>query len=146
MEHENTGLWNIPGGVPEPDELIGRDHLIDVLWNLLTGNNLLLIAPRRFGKTGVMRHILKKPRPGYHVVYMEVEDVSTPENFAAELIATLLENDKIRKFFSGLKLICPFSPHFHDFTAEFMPDHSRVLRNVIGHTFMVAALFGSFIG
>ena len=103
MEQENFGLRNIPGAVPEPDELIGRDHLIDVLWDQLAGNNLLLIAPRRFGKTGVMRHVLKKPRPGYHVVYIEVEAISTPESFAAELIAALLANDKVRSILSNIK-------------------------------------------
>ncbi len=96
-------LRNLPGGVPEPEELIGRDHLIDVLWSQLAGNNILLVAPRRFGKTGVMRHVQKCPRPGYLPVYLDVEDISTPEAFAAELIGTLLEHNRLRSILSNAK-------------------------------------------
>ena len=58
-------IRSLPGGVPEPDELFGREHLIQCVWELLAGNNIYLVAPRRFGKTGVMAHILKRPREGY---------------------------------------------------------------------------------
>jgi hypothetical protein len=96
-------LRNLPGGVPEPEELIGRDHLINVLWEQLAGNNILLVAPRRFGKTGVMRHILKKPRSGYLPVYVDVEDISSPDAFATELVALLLQQAQLRKLFASVK-------------------------------------------
>ena len=72
-------LRSLPGGVPEPEELIGRDHLIDVIWNQLAGNNILLVAPRRFGKTGVMRHVLKCPRDGYLPVSIEAGEILEAE-------------------------------------------------------------------
>ena len=97
------GLRNLPGGVPEPDELIGRDHLIHVLWEQLAGNNILLVAPRRFGKTGIMRHVLKRPRTGYLPVYLEVEDASTPEMFAAELLSAVLAQGRLRKLLDSAK-------------------------------------------
>ena len=96
-------IRSLPGGVPEPDELIGRDHLINVLWDHLAGSNILLVAPRRFGKTGVMRHVLKRPRTGYLPLYLEVEDIHTHEAFAAELIGALLEQDRLRSLISGMK-------------------------------------------
>ena len=96
-------LRSLPGGVPEPEELIGRDHLIDVLWNQLAGNNVLLVAPRRFGKTGVMRHVLKRPREGYLPVSIEAGEMSEPETFAAEMICALLEQYKLRGFLSKVK-------------------------------------------
>ena len=96
-------LRSLPGGVPEPEELIGRDHLIDVLWNQLAGNNILLIAPRRFGKTGVMRHILKRSRPEYLPLYLEVEEIASPEAFASELIRALLEQNRLRGILSAAK-------------------------------------------
>jgi hypothetical protein len=98
-----VNLRSLPGGVPEPEELIGRDHLIDVLWNQLAGNNILLVAPRRFGKTGVMRHVLKRPRPKYLPLYLEVEEIASPEAFASELIRALLEQSRLRSILSAAK-------------------------------------------
>jgi hypothetical protein len=96
-------IRSLPGGVPEPDELFGREHLIQCVWDLLEGNNIYLVAPRRFGKTGVMAHILKRPGEGYLPVYLDVEDVHDPDQFAAELIAALLEHDKLRSYLSAAK-------------------------------------------
>ena len=97
------GIRNLPGGVPEPDELFGRDHLIGMLWEQLRGCNVLLVAPRRFGKTGVMRHVLKRPRDGYVPVYIEAENLYDPVEFAAELVSALLEHSKLRRLLTGMK-------------------------------------------
>jgi hypothetical protein len=96
-------IRSLPGGVPEPDELFGREHLIQCVWDLLAGNNIYLVAPRRFGKTGVMAHVLKRPREGFLPVYLDVEDVHDPDRFASELIAALLEHDKLRSTLSAAK-------------------------------------------
>jgi hypothetical protein len=96
-------IRSLPGGVPEPDELFGREHLIQCVWEFLAGNNIYLVAPRRFGKTGVMAHILKQPREGHVPVYLDVEDVHDPDRFAAEMIAALLERDKLRSYLSAAK-------------------------------------------
>ena len=96
-------LRNLPGGVPEPDELIGREHIISVLWGQLAANNILIVAPRRFGKTGIMRHVLKRPQAGYLPVYLDVEDISAPEGFVTELLAALFEHDRLRKFVTSIR-------------------------------------------
>ena len=93
----------LAGGVPEPEELFGREHTINYIWEQLRGNNVLLVAPRRFGKTGVMSHLLKRPRPGYVSVYLEVEDIHDPEVFCSSLIAALLEHSKLRTIISQTK-------------------------------------------
>ncbi len=93
----------LAGGVPEPEELFGRDHTINYIWEQLRGNNVLLVAPRRFGKTGVMNHLLKRPRPGYIAVYLEVEDIHDPAAFCSGLIAALLEQSKLRAIVSQAK-------------------------------------------
>jgi hypothetical protein len=94
---------SIAGGVPEPDELFGRAHTIDFIWEQLQGNSVFLVAPRRFGKTGVMGHLLKRPRPGYLPVYLEVEELHDPDRFAAALVAALLEQSKLRAVISKTK-------------------------------------------
>lgn len=95
-------IRNLPGGVPEPEELIGREHLIEVLWAELDANNILLVAPRRFGKTGVMRYVLKRPHDNYIPVYIDVEDISDPKNFASEILAAILEQNKLRKIITSI--------------------------------------------
>ena len=93
----------LAGGVPEPEELVGREHIINYIWEQLAGNNILLVAPRRFGKTGVMRHLLKRPRSGHLAVYLDAEDFHDPEEFCSNLIAAILEHSKLRKLVCGIK-------------------------------------------
>jgi hypothetical protein len=85
----------LAGGVPEPEELFGRDHTINYIWEQLRGNNVLLVAP--------MNHLLKRPRSGYVAVYLDAEDVHDPEVFCSNLIAALLEHSKLRTVISGAK-------------------------------------------
>lgn len=93
----------LAGGVPEPEELVGREHIINYIWEQLAGNNILLVAPRRFGKTGVMAHLLKRSRPGYLPVYLDVEDFHDPEELCSNLVAALLEHSSLRTIISGIK-------------------------------------------
>ncbi|MBZ5724399.1 MAG: hypothetical protein LAP87_05320 [Acidobacteriia bacterium] len=95
----------LAGGVPEPEELFGREHTIRFIWEQLRGNNILLVAPRRFGKTGVMNHLLKRTEPGYVAVYLDVEDVHDPEVFCSNLIAGLLEHNGLRSIIAGTKAL-----------------------------------------
>jgi hypothetical protein len=87
---------NIPGNVPEPEELYGRQSLLDNLWRAIAANNILLLAPRRFGKTGVMGHVLKQPRPGYLPVYFDLEDVDSPHEFVWRVAREVLAQDRLR--------------------------------------------------
>jgi len=96
-------IRNIVGNVPEPDELYGREDFIEHLWRQIRGNNILLLAPRRFGKTGVMRHVLLKPREGYLPIYLDLEDVNAPEEFLWRLTRELLSNDRLRRFLQKAK-------------------------------------------
>lgn len=45
------------GGVPRGEDYFGREDLIENLWARLKRDNVLLVAPRRFGKTGAIRFI-----------------------------------------------------------------------------------------
>ena len=135
------GLRNLPGAVPEPEELIGRDHVIDVLWMELTANNILLVAPRRFGKTGVMRHVLKLPRENYCPVYIDVEAVSDPENFATELLGAILEHSKLRKtitFVKGVprRVMDFITDHFDELGAE---EFRIKLKETLGQSWQTVA-------
>ena len=96
-------IRNIVGPVPDPDELFGREVLIENLWRQLNGNNVLLLAPRRFGKTGIMRHALLRPQEGFVPVYLDLEDVDTPSEFVWRITQALLQDDRWRSFLQGAK-------------------------------------------
>src|SRR3989304_6203784 len=91
------------GQIPEPDELYGREEFIQHIWRLIEANNILLLAPRRFGKSGVMRHILLNPQAGYFPLSFELEDVDSPEEFVWRVTKELLGRDKLRNLLSHAK-------------------------------------------
>ena len=101
LEHHK--IRSLVGQIPEPEELYGREDFIDHLWRLLEGNNVLLLAPRRFGKSGVMRHIFLKPRAGFLPLSFELEDVDSPEEFVWRVTKELLAQDSFRAVLSHTK-------------------------------------------
>ena len=94
---------SLVGQIPEPEELYGREDFIDHLWRMLEANNILLLAPRRFGKSGVMRHVLLNPRPRYLPLSFDLEDVDSPEEFVWRVTKELLTHNKIRTFLCGVR-------------------------------------------
>jgi len=94
---------SLVGGIPEPDELFGRSEFIGHLWKMLEANNILLLAPRRFGKSGIMRDVLLNPRAGYLPLSFELEDVDSPEEFVWRVTKELLAHDKIRALLAKTK-------------------------------------------
>lgn len=94
---------NIVGNVPEPDELFGRNDLLDTLWRQIRTNNILLLAPRRFGKTGIMHHVLTCPERGFLPMYLDLEDVDSPSEFVWRLLRELLSESRFRSALQGLR-------------------------------------------
>ncbi len=94
----------------DPRRVVGRDRLIQRIWRKLEGSSLRFTAERRIGKTTVMTKMEAEPQSGYHVVFMELEGVDSPERFAEVLLnklTPLLSNtDKakggLRTFWEGL--------------------------------------------
>jgi len=78
------------GGVPRGSDYFGREDLIDRLWSKLARDSVLLVAPRRFGKTGAMCRMLDQPRAPFRPRYMNVEYIMSAADFTVELMATLL--------------------------------------------------------
>ena len=52
------------GGVPRGEDFFDREEFMKNLWETLKNNNVLLLAPRRYGKTAVM-HKLEDTQSGY---------------------------------------------------------------------------------
>lgn len=94
---------NIVGNTPEPDELYGRDELVLRIWRQLAGNNILLLGPRRFGKSGVMRHLLRCPAKGFLPLYLDLMDANAPAEFVLRLTEAVLSTDRLRQTLRTVK-------------------------------------------
>jgi len=82
----------IPGGVATGESFFGRDQEINALWSELNrSRNLLMVSPRRVGKTSLLHHLEDNPRGGWAVVYVDLQRVVDPVA-AIELIL-----DKLKK-------------------------------------------------
>ena len=82
----------VVGPVPRGEDYFGRQDLIERLWSRLEKHNVLLAAPRRFGKTGAMYRLLDAPRQPFRPLYVNVEDITTAADFMVELLAALLRD------------------------------------------------------
>lgn len=97
-------MRNIVGQVVRGDDIFNRKDLINLLWERLQDTNILLAAPRRFGKTSVLYHILDHPRDDYTVISMDLEKITEPANFAIELLDRLQTEGRFAGLLkSGLK-------------------------------------------
>lgn len=81
---------NIAGQVVRGTDLWGRSAELEELWRKAERGSVLLSAPRRYGKTSLMIGMRDAPRAGWDVVYLDVEYVESPDEFASELIARVL--------------------------------------------------------
>lgn len=104
----------IPVGNPAVgNDFIDRESEISLILSILEKDSVLLIAPRRFGKTSIMRKIEKELLDADVIcVFLEVEDVNSPYRFISEIVMALIENEKIEQ---KTKLIPAFKSGFHWF-------------------------------
>jgi hypothetical protein len=74
------------GSPLDPEDLWFRDDFIDLLWEVLISEHVLLTAPRRTGKTSVMDHMAARPRDGFSTVSVFVQDLDHPGEFLLTLL------------------------------------------------------------
>jgi hypothetical protein len=71
-----------PGGSLDPRFIVGRDHLIQQIWDVLDRQCVLLNAERRIGKTSIVRKMADSPPQGWLAVFQDLEKIHTPEEFS----------------------------------------------------------------
>jgi hypothetical protein len=100
-----------PGGYIPPQEVIGRDQLIERLWRILARQSLLLTAERRMGKTSILRKMRDESPADILVVFHELEHINSPLEFvqlvyddvSAYLSQSRRTAQRVRAFLQGLK-------------------------------------------
>ncbi len=84
-----------------------RKHLIDKVWEQIESeNHLLLVAPRRVGKTSLMFYLIDNPKKNYYFLFLDTESVNSENEFYKKLLSKLLTSEFVKgkdKFFSFIK-------------------------------------------
>ncbi|MCX6378315.1 MAG: ATP-binding protein [Armatimonadetes bacterium] len=76
-----------PGGTLAPDEVVGRDELVEQLWRRLERQSLYITAERRMGKSSVVRDKMGSTIPaGWTFLYLDVSNAVTPLEFVEVLL------------------------------------------------------------
>lgn len=89
---------NIVGSPARGSDFFDREDFLDFLWSRLGTDNVLLAAPRRFGKTSVMYKLIDEPRPGWRPVHVDAESIREPVNFVIALLDALTADQKLRRY------------------------------------------------
>ena len=69
-----------------PENVVGRDQLIEQIWRKLKKRSLRFTAERRIGKTTVMTKMEAEPASGFVVLFLDLEGVDSPNRFTEVLL------------------------------------------------------------
>ena len=90
-------MRNIIGPPVVGDDLYGRDYELARLWeHLENGEHILMLAPRRVGKTSLMLELKQAPRENWDVIPVDVEGGHGPEDCVAAILAKLAADPRYR--------------------------------------------------
>lgn len=87
------------GNIAKGDDLWDREVIIDEIWRTLQKSNVLLKAPRRFGKSSIMFHLYERPRDGFIVVFQDTEGINDPADFIVRLLTGIQGHESTGKRF-----------------------------------------------
>lgn len=94
---------NVVGAPVRNDDFWGREDDVSALWELLDRGNVLLAAPRRYGKTSLMFALADKPLPGWHVVQLDLEAYEHPIDLFSKLLLELIEIAPLANLVLGVR-------------------------------------------
>jgi len=87
------------------DELIGREKEIRTIKDLLkAGQSVVLIAPRRFGKTSVLLEVMQElKKEHWFTCYVDLFSIPTLFSLAERITESVLSNTKLARLFRKFK-------------------------------------------
>jgi hypothetical protein len=88
----------ITGQAVRGENFFKRPILINKLWRKVdSGSSIIISAPRRVGKTSLMRYIEDNPNEKYYVIYVITESVDSENRYYEEIVKSILCCDFINK-------------------------------------------------
>lgn len=117
-------MKNIVGQTPRGSNFYQRHDLFKQLHRRLENNaHLYMSAPRRMGKTAIMRYLEDNPQNGFCVVYVTTESVDNSELFFKVILDELYKSEALRKSQKWAResreFFKPFRIALIDFSLEF---------------------------
>ncbi|WP_291632995.1 ATP-binding protein [Clostridium sp.] len=86
------------GQAARGENFFKRPILINKLWRKIESESSIIIsAPRRVGKTSLMRYIEDNPKDKYYIVYVITESVDNENKYYKEIVKAILNCDSIKK-------------------------------------------------
>ena len=70
-----------PGGQIAPDEIVGREELIESLWDKLRQQSLIFSGERRIGKSSILKKMTAEAPADMLPIYRDLEGIRTPIEF-----------------------------------------------------------------
>ncbi len=96
-------MRNITGPPVLGDDLFGREPEQSHLWSdLEQGHHLLMLAPRRVGKTSLMLELNRSPKENWDVIFINVEGSGGAADFVAAMLSELAQHERYRRWFEAL--------------------------------------------
>jgi predicted AAA+ superfamily ATPase len=89
-------MKNIVGQVPRGKNFFIRENLMKLLYRRMdSGANLYIAAPRRMGKTAILRYLEDNPTDAYNAIYVITESVDSTEHFFRTILDELFKSSGI---------------------------------------------------
>ena len=85
------------GSTPAPDEIVGRQAFVALLWHKLERESVLLTAQRRLGKSSVLILVKAAPPDDTLVVKRDLENVRTPIEFVERILEDIMQHLSAQK-------------------------------------------------
>jgi AAA+ ATPase superfamily predicted ATPase len=87
------------------DELVGRTKEVnEILMTLKAGQSVVLIAPRRFGKTSLMMEVLNRlTREGFYTGHIDLFTIPDIERLAYDITGQVLKNRRLDESLDRLR-------------------------------------------
>ena len=83
---------NIIGALALGNDFFDRHREISQFWSDLDTDNLLLLAPRRVGKTSILRRMEETAgQHGFQALFLDVSDCADEQAFVRRLWSAILE-------------------------------------------------------
>jgi len=95
-----------PGGQIDLAEVVGRDLLIEQIWDTLEQQSIRMTAERRIGKTTIILKMRAEPRSGWVPIFQDLERYHSAREFALSVYR------EVDRFLSGRERIARRSHAF----------------------------------
>lgn len=125
--------WNSPkiiiGSPATGTYYFDRPAIIEEIWEeLAKGNYILIAAPRRVGKTSIMKHMVENPRPYFKPIFENIQSIKSEDEFYKTIYKLILDRlgsvDKAKKWLG--KYLKSKSITEVDIKGSFKIEHTKI--------------------